>query len=68
MMNMVSIEGLDYSSGKDVCKIFLSENTQIIGWDKNEKNFEKWKKSVQISNSNIIECTNIIEVKNILPK
>ena len=60
-------EGLDYSSGEDISKIFLNENTQIIGGDKNEKNFEKWTQSVEISNSNIIECTNIIEAKNILP-
>lgn len=60
-------DGLDYSSGRDVNQIFLNENTQIIGGDKNEKNFEKWTKSVKIFNSHIIECTNIIEAKNILP-
>ena len=60
-------DGLDFSSGKEVNQIFLSENTQIIGGDKNEKNFEKWTKSVKIYNSQIIECTNIIEAKNILP-
>ena len=59
-------EGFDSSYGKDVSKIFLNEDTQIIGGDKNQKDFEKWTKSVQIYNSHIIECTNIIEAKNIL--
>lgn len=54
-------------SGKDIRKIFINENTQIIGGEKSEKNFELWTQSVQISNSNIIECSNIIETKNILP-
>ena len=71
-MNLVEDEfllkdGLDFSSEKEVNQIFLSENTQIIGGDKNEKNFENWIKSVKIYNSQIIECTNIIEAKNILP-
>ena len=54
-------------SGEDIRKIFINENTQIIGGEKSEKNFELWTQSIQISNSNIIECSNIIEAKNILP-
>ena len=60
-------DNLEISSGKDISQIFINENTQIIGGDKTEKNFEKWTKSVKIFNSNLIECTNIIEAKNILP-
>ncbi len=60
-------QGFECSSGEEVNQIFLNENTQIIGGDKNEKHFEKWTKSVKICNSHIIECTNIIEAKNILP-
>ena len=58
---------IDISTGKDINKIFINENTQIIGGDKTEKDFDKWTKSVKVFNSNIIECTNIIEAKNILP-
>ena len=46
--------GLDYSSGEEVNQIFIRENTKIIGGDKNEKNFEKWAKSIRIFNSHII--------------
>lgn len=60
-------DDIEISSGKEISQIFINENTQIIGGDKTEKNFEKWIKSVKIFNSNLIECTNIIEAKNILP-
>ena len=60
-------DGFESSSENDLNKIFINQNTQIIGGDKNEKNFDKWTKSVRITNSHIIECTNIIEAKNILP-
>jgi len=59
-------KSLDFSK-EEIKKIFLNENTKIIGGEKNEKNYEKWTESVKISNSNIIECTNIIEAKSILP-
>lgn len=58
---------LNFSSNKNIENIFLNENTQIIGGDKREKKFEKWIETIKIFNSNIIECTNIIEAKNILP-
>ena len=58
---------LNISNGREINQIFLNENTQIIGGDKTERNFEKWTETVKIFNSNIIECTNIIEAKNILP-
>ena len=58
---------LNISNGREINQIFLNENTQIIGGDKTERNFEKWINNVKIFNSNIIECTNIIEAKNILP-
>ena len=59
-------KSLDFSK-EEIKQIFLNENTKIIGGEKNEKNYEKWTESVKISNSNIIECTNIIEAKSILP-
>ena len=58
---------VDFSSDNEITKIFINENTKIIGGDRTEKNLEKWTKSVNIFNSNVIEYTNMIEAKNILP-
>jgi len=58
---------VDFSSDNEITKIFINENTKIIGGDRTKKDLEKWTKSVEISNSNVIEYTNMIEAKNILP-
>ena len=58
---------VEFSSDSEITKIFINENTIIIGGDTTEKDLEKWTKSIEISNSNVIEYTNIIEAKNILP-
>lgn len=60
-------DSIEISSENKINQIFINENTQIIGGDRTEKNFDKWIKSIKIFNSNLIECTNIIEAKNILP-
>ena len=47
-------------------KIFNSQSTQIIGGDHSAKTFEDWVKSINLENSAIIECCNIIPAINIL--
>ena len=58
--------GFDSSNKSKLNEIFNSEKTEIIGGNTACKNFEEWIKSIKISNSNIIECTNIITAKNIM--
>ena len=47
-------------------KIFNSQSTQIIGGDHSAKTFDDWINSINLENSAIIECCNIITAKNLL--
>jgi len=47
-------------------KIYNSQSTQIIGGDNQAKTFEDWIKSINLTNSNVIECCIIITANNIL--
>jgi len=47
-------------------EIYNSQSTQIIGGDNQAKTFEDWIKSINLTNSNVIECCNIITADNIL--
>lgn len=54
-------------SGEDIRKIFINENTQIIGGEKVKKILNFGNKVYKFLILIIIECSNIIEAKNILP-
>jgi hypothetical protein len=47
-------------------EIYNSQSTQIIGGDHSAQNFEDWIRSINLNNSNVIECCNIITAYNIL--
>lgn len=47
-------------------RIYHSQSTQIIGGDHSAKTFEDWVQSINLENSAIIECCNIIPAINIL--
>lgn len=47
-------------------EIYKCQSNQIIGGDRSAETFEDWIKSINLENSNVIECTNIIPAKNIL--
>ena len=46
--------------------IFNSQNSSKIGGEPSSKTFEDWIKSINLKNSSVIECSNIIPAKNIL--
>ena len=58
--------GISSSNKSKLNEIFKSESTEIIGGNNLAKSFDEWIKSINLSNSNVIECTNIITVRNIL--
>ena len=58
--------GFSSSNKNKLNEIYNSEKTEIIGGNYTSKNFEEWIKSIKLSNSSVIECSNIITAKNIL--
>ena len=63
----VKIDSNFSSSNKSkLNQLFKSEKTEIIGGDNTAKTFEDWIKSINLSNSNVIECSNIITAKNLI--
>ena len=58
--------GFSSSNKNKLNEIYNSEKTEIIGGNYTSKNFEEWIKSIKLSNSSVIECSNIITAKNII--
>ena len=54
------------STNIDIKSIFENEKTEKIGGNKSAKNYEEWYKSINLSNSNVIECSNIITAGDII--
>ena len=55
-----------YGENIDFKFIFEDEKTEKIGGDKNSKTYEEWYKSINLSNSSVIEFANIITAGDIL--
>ena len=47
-------------------QIFTDTNTKTKGGDDSIVDFDKWKKSIKLSNSQVIQYTNLIEATNLL--
>ena len=51
---------------KSVKQIYADSNTKIKGGENSINDFDKWKKSIKLSNSQVVQYTNLIEVTNLL--
>ena len=51
---------------KSVKQIYADSNTKIKGGENSINDFDKWKKSIKLSNSQVVQYTNLIEATNIL--
>ena len=51
---------------KSIKQIYSDKNTKIKGGDDSIDDFDKWKKSIKLSNSQVVHYTNLIEATNIL--
>ena len=58
--------GFSRDKKSELNRIFSIDKTDIRGGNHTAKSFEEWIKSINLSNSHIVECTNIIKAKTIL--
>lgn len=58
--------GFSRDKKSELNRIFSIDKTEIRGGNHTAKSFEEWIKSINLSNSQIVECTNIIKAKTIL--